>query len=149
MSYPIKQTNTQEDFETEDAKTQMVEKTLTRNQFTNPDDYNSMVAHNGIDPMTECTTYYPSPEYIQDRVRKLHNQNRLKEFATPARIRPYSTHQQHLSEENFIEPLMLKGLQGFSTRAVTGPAIRSSVTNSEGILGQAPKKGLLQRMKGQ
>lgn len=141
MSYPEKQVQTQYDYQTDDAKTVMVEKTLTQNPFLIPDTYNSLVRHNGVDPMTECTTYYPDVEYIRDRSRMMNNQDRLKEFGTPARIRPTATYQAHTAEANYREPLMLKSLQGFSTRAVTGPAIRSAETTAQGVVGTPQKRG--------
>ena len=136
MSYPEKQIQTQYDYQTDDAKTVMVEKLLTQNQFTDPAAMNAIVAHGGMDPATERTTYYPSPDFIQDRIERLHSNNRLKEMATPWAIRPFSLHQEHIAEEMFGEALMLESLQGFATRAVTGPAIRSAETKAEGVLGQ-------------
>lgn len=126
----VRQDHRQEiaEYDTDDAKTMVVEKIQCTNQYQQ-DKWPLIVEHDGMDPQTLASTYFERPE-IEDILHKLHNDHRLKHFFYSPRMRHMYRYQVQIAEENFLEAKARQSVQGFLTRQVTGPAIRSATTSS-------------------
>jgi hypothetical protein len=118
-----------EEYATEDAKTMVVEKIQCTNQYEELR-WPLIVEHDGMDPQTLASTYFEGDEIV-DILHKIHNDHRLKRFCVPARMHHMKRYQEQVSEENYLEGKLRQSKQGFMTRQVTGPAIRSASTSTQ------------------
>jgi hypothetical protein len=130
------------EYDTDDAKTMVVEKIQCTNQYEGSR-WPLIVEHDGMDPQTLASTYFEQAE-IEDILHKLHNDHRIKHFFYSPRMRHMFRYQSQIAEENYLEAKARQSKQGFLTRQVTGPAIRSASTSS--TQGEAQQKKWYRRL---
>jgi hypothetical protein len=130
------QVQTIEEYATNEANTLIVEKIQCRNQFEAPF-WGLIVEHDGTDPQTLASAYFAKQADMDDYTDGLHNHHRLKRFNVPARMRHFARYQEQISEENYVKVKITQSFQGFLTRQVTAPAIKTAHTSlSAGEEGQ-------------
>jgi hypothetical protein len=133
------QTQQMEEYATEDAKTMVVEKIQCTNQFEEKY-WKLIVKYLGMDPQTLASTYLEGNE-IEDLLHKLHNDLRIKHFFYSPRMDTIEMYEEQVALINYLESKVRQSKQGFMTRQVTGPAIRSATTSTQ--QGDVQKKGWL------
>jgi len=129
------QTQTIEEYATNEASTLIVEKIQCQNQFKDGF-WPLIVLHDGVDPQTLASAYFAKQNDIDDFTDKLHNHHRLKRFNIPARMRHFGRYQEQVSAENYVAVKATQSFQGFLTRQVTAPAIKTAHTSLSAEEGQ-------------